>query len=191
MSAKKGPSIDENVQLNLVPMVDIMFLLLLFFMLGADMGHRELEDVKLPEADVSSVKEDTTPDERTTVNVYHETRGAKCQVYEALQKAGGTSSQICRDMAHWKVGIRGIDYPLDGVTKSAGPNSDGLSMKEKLFMEAESNRPDPNNKTLSERRLQIRGDEAGPYGVVQRVMNTCAEVGIYKIEIGAATKAPE
>ena len=28
------------------------------------------------------------------------------------------------------------------------------------------------------------------YGFVQKVMNACAEVGIYKVEIGAATKMP-
>ena len=32
-------------------MIDIMFLLLLFFMLGADMGQREKEELILPNAD--------------------------------------------------------------------------------------------------------------------------------------------
>ncbi|MBI3271929.1 MAG: biopolymer transporter ExbD [Planctomycetes bacterium] len=180
MSRKKGPAIDENVTLNLVPMVDIMFLLLLFFMLGADMGHRELEDVKLPLAD--TVTEDKNPEGRTTVNAYHVTppHGPYCAVFAAAAKGG--EDKICRDTAHWKIGIRGIDYPLDG----SKAREDGLTLKDRLYQEAESNRPDPNNKLLSERRLMIRGDEAGPYGTVQKVMNTCAEVGIYKIEIGAA-----
>ena len=33
----------QHTNPNLIPMIDIMFLLLLFFMLGADMGQRELE----------------------------------------------------------------------------------------------------------------------------------------------------
>ena len=44
MSRKKGGAA-EHVNPNLIPMIDIMFLLLLFFMLGADMSQRELEEV--------------------------------------------------------------------------------------------------------------------------------------------------
>ena len=54
MARKAGAS--EHVNPNLIPMIDIMFLLLLFFMLGADMGQRELEEVMLPKA--ASMKED-------------------------------------------------------------------------------------------------------------------------------------
>ena len=46
MSQKIKPSIVEEIAPNLIPLVDIMFLLLLFFILGTDMGHRQLEDVK-------------------------------------------------------------------------------------------------------------------------------------------------
>lgn len=185
--AKKGPSVDENVVLNLVPMVDIMFLLLLFFMLGADMGHRELEDVKLPMAETVQKDEANPFDVRTTVNAYHITppHGPYCEIFARRSKAGSDPNQICREPSHWRCGIRGIDYPMDG----SKAREDGRTLKEKLYEEAEQNRPDPNNKLLSERRLMIRGDEAGPYGIVQKIMNTCAEVGIYKIEIGAATIA--
>ena len=50
MATKKAP-VAEHVNPNLIPMIDIMFLLLLFFMLSADMGQREFADVVLPKAD--------------------------------------------------------------------------------------------------------------------------------------------
>ena len=50
MTRFRGPEVQEEIPCNLIPMIDIMFLLLLFFMLGADMGQRELEDVILPKA---------------------------------------------------------------------------------------------------------------------------------------------
>ena len=50
MSRKRSkPSVKEDVTCNLIPMVDIMFLLLLFFILGADMSQREQADLILPE----------------------------------------------------------------------------------------------------------------------------------------------
>ena len=52
---KQRPSVKEDVTCNLIPMVDIMFLLLLFFILGADMSQREQADLVLPEA--SEIKE--------------------------------------------------------------------------------------------------------------------------------------
>jgi hypothetical protein len=69
----KGPDAEENVACNLIPMIDIMFLLLLF-MLGADMSARELEEVVLPKADQvadeSKIKQEGEG-ARTTVNIFH------------------------------------------------------------------------------------------------------------------------
>ena len=36
----------------------------------------------------------------------------------------------------------------------------------------------------------IRADQAALYSYVQRAMNSCADAGIYKIEIGAAQVPP-
>src|SRR4249920_339440 len=97
---KKAGGISDYTNPNLIPMIDIMFLLLLFFMLGADMGQRELEEVMLPKA--SSMKEDKEKDKnRLTINVYHRYE-VKCQAYE--------KSLVCRDDAHWRTGIKGKDY---------------------------------------------------------------------------------
>src|SRR5262245_17897063 len=73
MSRFKSMDVEENVGCNLIPMIDIMFLLLLFFMLSADMTQRVAEDIKLPEADM--VKEDPKKKEgyeTTTVNLVGE-----------------------------------------------------------------------------------------------------------------------
>ena len=44
----------NTISPNIIPMVDIVFLILLFFMLGADMGQRELEEVVLPQAEAAT-----------------------------------------------------------------------------------------------------------------------------------------
>ncbi len=169
--ALKETKAQENVSPNLVPMVDIVFLILLFFMIGADMGQRELEEVYLPTApdvveDKPSEKKGELP--RINVNVYHDSGGPDCPNYGP--------EKVCPEEAHWKIGIRGVDYTPE-------------SLKEVLRKEAELD-PDPNDPKLSQRKLMIRADASSLYGYVQKVMNACAEVGLYKVEIGAASPQP-
>ena len=176
----KPPDVEEATSLNLVPMVDIMFLMLLFFMLGSDMGQRELEEVTLPLA--STIKEDKgdAPKEgRTTINVYHDIkRGSSCAEYEKKDGSG-----ICRTDEHWKVGIRGHDYnPKDKLELD--------KLRGLLKRDADEGKAVIGDR-VSERLVMIRADRAAPYGAVQHVMNICAECGIYKIEVGAAQPAPE
>jgi len=171
--SKKGAGTSEYTNPNLIPMIDIMFLLLLFFMLGADMGQRELEEVMLPKA--SSMKEDKENKEKDknklTINVYHRYE-VKCQAY--------LKNQVCRDDAHWRTGIKGKDY--------SEPEKLGGYLKK----EADATRgTDPKNPQVSELKVQIRADASAPYGLAQRAMNTCAKAGIYKVEVGASRPADD
>ncbi len=162
----KRMQIEENVSPNLVPMIDIMFLLLLFFMLTADMGQRELEDVKLPVAD--SVHDDgkDTKDSRLTINVHHATRDV-CAAY-----LGG---HPCHVEGHWRLRIKGDDYDtLPALLRcirreaAAAPGADSKSGR------------------ISERLVMIRSDKNAPSGLAQLAMRACAQAGIYRIEVGAA-----
>jgi biopolymer transport protein ExbD len=87
MSRFKSVDVEENVSCNLIPMIDIMFLLLLFFMLSADMSQRVNEDMKMPEADM--VKEDPK----------------KKEGYES------TTVNLVGEMDNWFVKIAGHGYP--------------------------------------------------------------------------------
>ena len=173
MSGRRAQAqIQEEVSPNLIPMIDIMFLLLLFFMLGADMGHRELEEVMLPKA--QSIKEDKEAKgkvrDRLTVNVYHRYASEiQCAAYSSKKR-------ICREASHWRVGIQGHDV------------TDPKNLETRLRAEADRAR-DPKNPAVSDRRVMIRADAASPYGRVEDVMRSCATVGIYQIECGAARQS--
>jgi biopolymer transport protein ExbD len=172
----KGPDAEENVACNLIPMIDIMFLLLLFFMLGADMSARELEEVILPKADmVAEESKIKTADSggRTTVNVFHNhsTPGmADCAAF--------VSGGVCRDLSHWMIAIRSNYYTLDTIVKA---------LEEEGALEIEEVK---DGKTISKREVMIRADENAPYGYIQRVIEACARAGIYKIAVGAARPEP-
>ena len=154
----KKPKISEHVNPNLIPMIDIMFLLLLFFMLGADMGHRELETVRLPVA--GSAKKDTQQEKegRLTINANHKEQ-VTCSDYR--------NRSVCRDDDHWEIAFRGRNCTDPEVLAKA------LSDLER-------------EGALSERRVMIRADAGAPFGLAQRAMNVCASKGIFKLEMGAA-----
>ena len=159
MPTKKSQAA-EHVNPNLIPMIDIMFLLLLFFMLGADMGHRELEDVRLPKASKATEENPHNGDHRLTINAHHR-NDLRCSTYE--------NQRICRIDNHWKIAFRGKDCTEPAALALALDKSSS-----------------PEEGLLSERRVMIRADAGAPFGLAQRAMNVCATKGIYKIEVGAA-----
>ncbi|HZE97840.1 MAG TPA: biopolymer transporter ExbD [Planctomycetota bacterium] len=160
---KKLPQVQETVSPNLIPMIDIMFLLLLFFMLGADMGHRELEDVTLPR---STQATENNEEDRVIINAHH--RGdAACAAFGRRE--------TCRDNAHWRIAIKGRDC------------TEPPALATELQREtAASRHVDASGRSISDRRIMIRSDGAAPYALAQRAMKVCAEQGIYKIEVGAS-----
>jgi biopolymer transport protein ExbD len=72
MSRFKSMDVEENVACNLIPMIDIMFLMLLFFMLSADLSQRQIEDVTLPIAEQAKEDPKEKDYETTTVNIVGE-----------------------------------------------------------------------------------------------------------------------
>jgi len=170
MGGFKTPETEENVGGNLIPMIDIMFLLLLFFMLGADMSQRELENVTLPKAD--QIKEDEKIREkfgRTTINV---------MLRDDSKPPSELSREYLQDDKNWTIAIRGHSFP------------DYNSLKTQLQAEAEldlQEQPDPiAKKKLSERFVQIRADGYAPYGLVQKIIDVASQVGLFTVEVAAA-----
>jgi biopolymer transport protein ExbD len=170
MSRFKTPDVEESVGCNLIPMIDIMFLMLLFFMLGADMSQREFEEVILPTA--SEVKEDEKQkgeEGRSTINLHHRPKDSafECAVFE--------NKGLCREDSHWLMAMRGRAYNWDTI---------GLQLKEEAKIDGFEN-PEA-KKPLAKRKVIIRADQLAPYGSVNRAIEKCGEAGLYKVEVGAA-----
>ena len=62
---KKSQSDASDVELNMTPMIDVVFNLIIFFMIVTDMTQKELENLSLPNS--TEAVEDTDPDERRVV----------------------------------------------------------------------------------------------------------------------------
>lgn len=173
MSKFAPPKVEESVACNLIPMIDIMFLLLLFFMLGADMTQRELEDVELPKADM--VKEEdknkVEGEVRVNVNIFHTHTSSTAGCPEH------TSGGICRNLDHWAIAIRANEYTLQTIA---------AALKEYAEISLEDPDPAAGGKRLSKVEVMIRADKKAPYGYIQRVIESCGGAGLYKIAVSAA-----
>ncbi len=65
--AKNDPR--TEMEMNMTPMIDVVFLLIIFFMIITDMTQKELEDLKLPEAE-NAAPDEPDPDEfRPIINI--------------------------------------------------------------------------------------------------------------------------
>ncbi len=112
------PTPKPSMTPNLVPMIDIMFLLLLFFMLGADMGHRELEDVALPKAKSVEADKPAAAEGRITVNVY---------------RPPGTTV--------WRIGVSGVDLDETALRARMASEANASSGGRRVMIRADERAP--------------------------------------------------
>lgn len=171
--------VKEDFVLNLIAMVDIMFLMLLFFMLSSDMSRRELAELVLPTADQVREDEKEKTDKKehiTTINVHHkpEEGGFTCSV----NKVGG----ICREADHWLYAIRGKEFTKDTIKPQ---------LKDEAEQSMETDVDPQAGKRMSARKVLIRADMAAPYGDVNKLIEYCGAAGMYKIEVAAAQPPKE
>jgi len=170
--SKEQPKLKEDISPNVVPMIDIMFLLLLFFMLGADMAQRESVDMVLPLADQIKEQKENEEVPTTTVNVHHD-KDLDCKINES-EKNG------CREKGHWVWSVRGITHTRE-------------TLKTQLQIDADEFLEDEvvpgTTKKLSAKKLLIRADGKAPYGEIQQVIEIGGGVGMYKVEVAGAKPA--
>ena len=70
MAAIGGSGKDQNYEMamNMTPMIDVVFLLIIFFMIVTDLTQQELEDLVLPKADMA-MKDENPPEKRMILNI--------------------------------------------------------------------------------------------------------------------------
>ena len=138
---------------NLVPLLDVMFMLLLFFMLGADFGRRDQEPMELPRA--RCIKENCCRENRNplTINAHHRDDRA--------------CSGPCRIEEHWLLTVNGRDC------------TDPATLRGTLAVESAGFQRGP----ILERQVLIRADAGAPAWLPQRAMNACAALGFQRVNV--------
>jgi biopolymer transport protein ExbD len=174
MSKFAPPAVEESVAVNVVPLVDIMFLLLLFLMVGGDMSHRESTELQLPKASKAAPADREAEGKRYAVINIHPVKDALTDMERV--------TPAFRDITNWQFAIAGVEY------RDYWALVDQLKIisEQKLEEEVLAGTKD---KHLSAVFLTIRADKDAPYGMIQQAMQACSEALIYKIEVGAAKPA--
>lgn len=67
-SGGSGKKQDYTMNMNMTPMIDVVFLLIIFFMIVTDLTQQELEELTLPKADMAQ-KDENPPERRLVVNI--------------------------------------------------------------------------------------------------------------------------
>jgi biopolymer transport protein ExbD len=63
-----GKKQDYEMRMNMTPMIDVVFNLIIFFMIVTDLTQQELEDLVLPKADMAQ-KDENPPEKRMIINI--------------------------------------------------------------------------------------------------------------------------
>lgn len=155
--AKHDP--ETEMDMDMTPMIDVVFLLIIFFMIITDLTQQDLEELELPVA-VYATPDKPDPDElRPIVNVPYD---GKMVVRREEYYNPEVDKQNYDRMSKW----------LGVVAKAM--EQEPLEEGKPAMVPA-----DP---------LLIRADQVTPFQVIQKIMELCGQKGvqIWKIQLAAA-----
>jgi biopolymer transport protein ExbD len=154
----------EEMKMDMTPMIDVVFLLIIFFMLITDMTQQDLEVLTLPKAKTAVPDEPDPKEFRPVINVR--------QTGEMIAKR------------------ETIFAPATDGTKDDEADLMGyLVNTSKLMKKDHFNKEAGTGPMIPDDFLLIRADRFTPFHFVQRVMTDCGntDVQIWKIQLAAGT----
>lgn len=102
----KSSKASQEVDMDMTPMIDCVFLLMIFFVLVIDLSQKDLEDLILPKAQYA-VPDDSPPDVRPVINIAQDGRMVyrKNTYYDPV--VDGETEQVAKDklrtlLIEWK-----------------------------------------------------------------------------------------
>jgi biopolymer transport protein ExbD len=163
MKLSKDPH-NAPPDMDMTPMIDVVFQLIIFFMLITDMSQKELEELYLPNAKVAVADKPNPDEQRPIVNIL-------------------TDGQIVvkREVLY--------DPKRDDKYKKL---KEFLGRSAKAMPKGPIFENQPNGPQAPKWPLLIRADQATPMKYVQKVMEVCGMQGIqiWKVELAAKTDEP-
>ncbi len=160
---KTDPRTDH--EMDMTPMIDIVFQLIIFFMLITDMTQKELETLILPVAETASPDKPDPKEIRPIVN-------------------------IISDGTIYVMGEPYFEPQNDDEYLKLKSYLQQMANKMKKEPMDESN---PTGKQIPANPLLIRADQSTPFKHIQKVMELCGLQGIqiWKVQLAAAESTPE
>ena len=160
---------DASFELNMTPMVDIVFLLIIFFMIITDLSQQDLEELKLPMAE-AAVEDKPDPNVvRPVINILPTGRmvvkGDTIFAPENQEKNDMKAVELYLFDQRTKMmrGERGKGWDYFDIENGEGPK-------------------------LPDNPLLLRADQNTPFKHIQKVMELCgkSEIASWRLELAAA-----
>jgi biopolymer transport protein ExbD len=155
----------------MTPMIDLTFLLIIFFIIVNDMTQQELEDLKLPIAQTAG--HDDPPKGRPILNVMDNGtiiwKGEKLY-YPGIVPRGQDPIRTTRPDYYWYLAETMIVEWIPYMKTDFDENL---------------------QKTLPDDPILIRADRNTPFRYIQKIMEVCTREGIYIWKVQLAASEPE
>ena len=153
MSAASKMMQEKQAEMDMTPMIDVVFNLLIFFMVVTDLNQKDLASLTLPLAHMADQDKANDPDDRVILNVDMEW------------------------FIHWK----GKKVNLDELGAILGNLKDKYELKKRAKGES-GLEPLPGGGTASKLFVLLRADKETPWQHVQWLMTIMAEQKLYKMQ---------
>ncbi len=165
----------------MTPMIDVTFLLIIFFIIVNDMTQQELEDLKLPVAQKAG--HDDPPEDRAILNVLDDGtiiwKGNKFY-YPGIDIPPGRIDpiRVPRPDPYWKL--------HDFMAGTLIPN---MQINGRMVVDPDN----PGLGPLPDDPILIRADRNTPFRYIQRIMEVCSrvEIKIWKVQLAASEPEPK
>ena len=155
---------ETEMEMNMTPMIDVVFLLIIFFMIITDMTQQDLEALTLPVA-IHAVEDKPKPGEnRPVINI----------TFDGVTKIKGDAVY---DEEQWGRDEKKLDLALTGMAKQ---------MKKEHLVEGDTSSP-----LVPGDALLVRADESTPFKYVQTIMGLCGKQTIQIWKLQLAVSVPE
>ena len=106
---KQAKRVQEELDMDMTPMIDCVFLLMIFFVMVIDLSQQELEDLILPKADYAD-PDDQPPENRPIINITQNgTMIYKRNTYYDPEVNGDNFDGIQDLLRRWKREIPDLD----------------------------------------------------------------------------------
>ena len=186
---------DTEIEIDMTPMIDMTFLLIIFFIIVNDMSKKELEELKLPIA--MEAGHDEPPKTRPILNVRWFPAGGVPKAVKSQYQAMGIGIPDDREWSDivWKGHI--LYYPnmdTQGRTDPIRKGRPDYYWKLAQIMEIEwvpyfkTKMDDTLHIELPDDPVLIRADRNTPFKYLQKIMEVCTrdKIKIWKIQLAAS-----
>lgn len=151
---------------DMTPIIDVVFNLIIFFMIASELNNQNVEQVQIPYADRA----------------------------EKLKPAsvGGKVEKVLQVnvLVDGVVKVRGQGFSVDPTVKGHPPLAEFIEI-EAAGYDREPPEPGQSGTPPSAMRVNIRADKRAKFRYVQGVFDACVKHGVYKTSLAADPNMPE